>query len=189
LLAFALAIQYEAAMHSSIRESIVSLATKFADDLLAIVWGGLAAELATNERSAPALTAARRPRARRSEGDLRAAADRILAALGKAPGGLRSEDLRSQVGMSRAAMGRPLKMLLASGRVRKTGEKRTTAYHAGGAPAKAAAEPKASASARPKAARPAKKAPKAKAKAPAAKKKAPPSPASAGAEGAAKTAG
>ena len=114
-------------MNSPLRESIRTLATKFADELLGLVWNGLSDQLAPSDPPAGALArGGRRPR--RSAEDIGAAADRILATLAKSAGGLRAEVLRARVGMSRPALGRPPKMLLASGRVQKTGQKRATVY-------------------------------------------------------------
>jgi hypothetical protein len=115
-------------MNSPMRESIRTLATKFADELLGLVWNGLARELAARDPPVAALPKGRGRRTRRSAEDLGAAADRILATLAKSTGGLRAEVLRARVGMSRPDFGRPLKMLLASGRLKKTGQKRATVY-------------------------------------------------------------
>ena len=124
-------------MNANIRDSVVRLATQFAEDLLALVWDGLSEELEAGARAVPAGAALGR-RTRRTDADVRADGEKILATLGKSPGGLRAEDLRAKLGMSRPAIGRPLKLLIGEGRVRKTGEKRATVYHLGnGAKAKA----------------------------------------------------
>ncbi len=123
-------------MNSPIRESIRTLATKFADELLELVRNGLSKELAAKDQPVVALPKGRGRRTRRSAKDLGAAADRILATLAKSAGGFRAEVLRARVGMSRPALLRPLRMLLASGRVRKTGQKRATVYLLGSSAAK-----------------------------------------------------
>ena len=115
-------------MNAALRESIRTLATKFADELLGLVWNGLEGELAAKDPPGVALPNDRGRRTRRSAEDLGAAADRILATLSKSTSGLRAEVLRARLGISRPDLGRPLKMLLASGRVKKTGQKRATVY-------------------------------------------------------------
>jgi hypothetical protein len=137
-------------MDSAIQEAIAVLAKRFADEVLAVIAQGLAETLDKGVAELPQRVP-RTPRPRRSEADLGSATERILATLEKSSGELRSEELRAKAGMTRAAMGRPLKMLLASGRVRKSGEKRRTVYRLAGAaktPAPAtAAAPAATASA------------------------------------------
>ena len=130
----------DAEMNANLRDSVMRLATHFAEELLQLVWSGLSEELEAGGRSAAPVGDGGR-RARRSEADVRADGDRILAVLGKAPAGLRAEDLRAKLGMSRPAIGRPLKLLIAAGRVRKTGEKRATVYSLGAPAAKPKAKP------------------------------------------------
>src|SRR5262249_27529806 len=65
------------------------------------------------------------------------AARQITAILGRSAGGLRAEELRKRVDMTRADLGRPMKMLLAAGQVKKTGQKRATVYSLGASGARA----------------------------------------------------
>jgi hypothetical protein len=159
-------------MDAAIQEAVSDLAKRFAEEVLAVVAQGLAETLDKGVAELPQRVP-RTPRPRRSEADLGSATERILATLEKSSGELRSEELRAKSGMTRAAMGRPLKMLLASGRVRKSGEKRRTVYRLAcaaktPAPATAATSPAAGPAAKRapgKAARKAAKAPAAKPKA------------------------
>jgi hypothetical protein len=68
--------------------------------------------------------------ARRSEGDIQHVIASIEAALRDAKDGLRSEDLRAKLGLSRAEIMRPIQAALAAKRIKKTGEKRATTYFA-----------------------------------------------------------
>jgi hypothetical protein len=126
-------------MNASIQQSIASLATRFADEILRVITEGLAQTLSAGDASLPVALGRRTRARRRTEADLSGASDRIVATLEKNSGELRAEDLRAKAGMTRAAMGRPLKMLLASGRVRKTGQKRSTVYRLAGTAATAPA--------------------------------------------------
>jgi hypothetical protein len=65
-------------------------------------------------------------------------ADRMVAVLGKSPAGVRAEVPRAKLAASRSQLGRPMVMLLASGRVKKTGERRSTVYYLGGTAARPA---------------------------------------------------
>jgi hypothetical protein len=114
-------------MDTAIQGAIADLARRFADEVLTVIAQGLA-ETLDKGKVEPTQRVPRAPRRRRSEDDLTSASERIVATLEKSSGELRSEELRAKSGMTRAAMGRPLKMLLASGRVRKSGEKRRTVY-------------------------------------------------------------
>src|SRR5262249_11315696 len=116
-------------MNDSVRQSIVALVTRFADELLATVWNGLSAELEAGD--ARALPSGAGRRVRRTEDVIAAAAETIAAVLGRSAGGLRAEELRRRVGMTRLELARPLKTLLKAGRVKKTGEKRATVYSLG----------------------------------------------------------
>jgi hypothetical protein len=123
-------------MSDSLRATIADHAARFTDEIMALVWNGLSERLAANDRNPRHLgQSGRAPR--RSVADLEAMSDRIVAVLGKSAAGMRAEVLRAKLAASRSQLGRPMEMLLALGRVTKTGHKRATIYHLG----VAAAEP------------------------------------------------
>ena len=57
----------------------------------------------------------------------------IVDLLAKSSSGLRSEQIRSSLGVEAKELPRPLAEALSSGRVTKTGQKRATTYFAGSA--------------------------------------------------------
>jgi hypothetical protein len=114
-------------MTDALRSAIVELATRFADDVLELVSAAVVEEVT---RAGGVVRDGRRRRVRRSEEQLRAVGDRILAVLRRKPGGLRAEDLRGELGLAREQMGRPLRALLDGGQVKKSGERRLTVYRA-----------------------------------------------------------
>ena len=75
----------------------------------------------------------RRRLARRSPADIAAVVDQIVALLSKKPEGLRSEDIRRELGLAANEMPRPLADGLAAKRLTKEGAKRATVYFAKGA--------------------------------------------------------
>jgi hypothetical protein len=117
-------------MASSLRERISSLASRFADEILAVVSQSVDERLAHGGAVAPSFGRKVGRVARRSADALAEVGERIVAALAREPRGIRSEDLRAAVGLTRAEMFRPIGMLLAAGRIRKTGQKRRTVYFA-----------------------------------------------------------
>jgi hypothetical protein len=131
-------------MDAPLRQRIVSLANRFADEIIAAITSSLADHF--GRRAAP-LPPILRPGARRTSGELEQVSGRILELVGRHHDGLRAEKLRAELGVSRAALARPLARLLGDGRLRKTGEKRRTTYFVArnGHPAAAAAEPAAKA--------------------------------------------
>ncbi len=66
--------------------------------------------------------------ARRSPADLAKAMEQILGLLGKHPKGLRSEEIRAKLGLSKQEVPRPLADALAAKLISKKGEKRATTY-------------------------------------------------------------
>ncbi len=76
---------------------------------------------------------ARRRLARRSQADILGVVDQIVALLQNAPQGLRSEDIRAQLGLAANEMPRPIAEGLKAKRISKEGEKRATVYFAKGA--------------------------------------------------------
>ena len=140
---------------------------------------------------APRKTGKRGRLARRSDEDIQAMVEQIVACVAKHPDGIRSEDIRAALKIDKKELPKPITAALASGQLRKEGEKRATVYlvgkksggsakaapkrvggkkHAKKTPAvKAKAAPKRSAAKKPAKKKPtvkAKAAPKAKAAAP-----------------------
>jgi len=137
-------------MESPLRDKIVVLATRFADEILDAVSSMLAQQLRVEpgDRIRPVQG---RGGGRSSE-EIGRAVERIVEVLAQSPEGLRSEKLRAELGFSRGQMLRPLAHALKSGRVRKVGERRRTIYSLSEGAAAAATD-----AARPSAPRAAKK--------------------------------
>jgi hypothetical protein len=113
-----------------LRERIAELASRFASDILDAVSAALDEGL---EAGAPGRGATPRTDGRgRTRAEIVATGDRILAVLQGAPQGIRAEELRAQMGLSRQEILRPMALLLAGGKVKKTGAKRATVYYARG---------------------------------------------------------
>ncbi len=68
---------------------------------------------------------------RRTQNDITRMVESIVDILAKNGGGLRSEQIRSALGVEAKELPRPLAEALSSGRVTKTGQKRATTYFAG----------------------------------------------------------
>jgi hypothetical protein len=68
---------------------------------------------------------------RRTQNDITRMVESIVDVLAKNGGGLRSEQIRSALGVEAKELPRPLAEALSSGRVTKTGQKRATTYFAG----------------------------------------------------------
>lgn len=114
---------------------------------------------------------------RRSDADIQADVDKIVALVSKNPDGIGAEALRVELGFDKRAMPKPIKVALEMGALRKEGEKRSTLYFVTNVTkkptiGKAKAKPAKKAKAKKVAAKPVKKATAAKkpAKAKAAKK-------------------
>ncbi len=73
---------------------------------------------------------------RRSPSDIQGVVDSIVALLMKKPDGLRSEDIRAELGLAPNEMPRPLAEGLKAKKLAKEGEKRATVYFAKGASGK-----------------------------------------------------
>jgi hypothetical protein len=67
---------------------------------------------------------------RRTVSELDAAADRVQKLLSSRTGGMRIEEINKQLGTSTKELMRPIKKLLASNAIRKSGERRSTTYFA-----------------------------------------------------------
>ena len=116
-------------MQSPLRQRIVSLANRFVDEILAEITSSIADHF--GRRAIPLPPIATRGGGRRTADELEEMQGRILELVGKNESGLRAEKLRAELGVSRAALARPLARLLSDGRLRKTGEKRRTTYYPG----------------------------------------------------------
>ncbi len=142
---------------SNLKTTIESLATDFAHKLIAAIKASSLQEIlnetggairggarrgrppasASPAAAAPAAKAAAKatPRgrkggrlARRSPAALAKAMDQIIGLLGKHPKGLRSEEIRAKLGLSKQEVPRPLADALAAKLITKKGEKRATTY-------------------------------------------------------------
>jgi hypothetical protein len=146
---------------SNLRNTIESLASQFASSVLDALRSASIDELAdVAGRGSPARRGPGRPRAesndssttaasaparrggaggrgrggrlgRRTQNDITRMVESIVDILGKNGGGLRSEQIRSALGVEAKELPRPLAEALSSGRVTKTGQKRATTYFAG----------------------------------------------------------
>ncbi len=117
-------------MPPTLRDRIATLATEFADEILAAVRESVDRRLQSAGAGAPLnFGGARRRGGRRTRETLAVLADRILSEVRRHSGGIRAENLRANVGLARSEIGRPVAMLLAERRIRKTGEKRRTTYY------------------------------------------------------------
>jgi hypothetical protein len=130
----------------TLKATIDRLANEFATGVLAAIRASNLEEILSETRggtaprgSRSAAPAPKRPsagkgkaagRGRRSGGDIEKVVEDIVAVLAKASDGLRSEDLRAKLGLSRAEIMRPIQAALAAKRIKKTGEKRATTYFA-----------------------------------------------------------
>lgn len=68
-------------------------------------------------------------RVRRSPEELEKTVADILMLLARNEAGMRAEQLRAELGLDKKSMPGPLKMALASGKIRSEGQKRLTTYH------------------------------------------------------------
>ena len=163
-------------------EAIQDASKSFAEELVAELssttieglFGSTGSTAAAPRSKGSAKGSGRLPR--RSAEDLAAAANDVFALLRKAPDGMRSEEIREQLGMEKKELPRVLKEGIESGQiVVLAGQKRSTTYGAKGAksakPAKAAKKAKAAAK-KPAKAKKAKAAARKPVKAPAKAKKA-----------------
>lgn len=143
---------------SNLRNTIESLASQFATSVLAALRSASIDELTdVAGRGAPVRRGPGRPRSessdtpsaapskrgggaprgrggrlgRRTQNDISRMVESIVEVLSKSGGGLRSEQIRSALGVEAKELPRPLAEALSSGRVTKTGQKRATTYFAG----------------------------------------------------------
>jgi hypothetical protein len=128
---------------SDLRTSIQSLAETFAAGVLQAIRSASLADILAESPAPrrgpgrppskgapgrpPAASASKRL-ARRSEKDLAAVADSIVALVKKHDKGLRAEQIRAELGIAKKEWARPLEAALASKKLTKKGEKRATTY-------------------------------------------------------------
>jgi hypothetical protein len=136
---------------STLKTSIESLANEFVTGILVAIRGASLEEVlgtagstrrgpgrprgsVSSRSTARAAAPARRPRTgkriRRSTKDIAGVAERIVAFVTKHAKGVRSEQIRKELGIAKNAWMKPLEMALSSKKLRKTGEKRSTTYFA-----------------------------------------------------------
>jgi hypothetical protein len=145
---------------NTLHSRIQAITADFCDALLVAIRGASIEELTGNagpaQRSARAAThddapPASRPvktgkggrLARRSDEDIALVVQDILTCVAKHPEGIRAEELRSELGLAKNEIGKPIMAALASGALRKEGWKRATCYFVGkkGGGAKASTKP------------------------------------------------
>jgi len=160
LIASSIRIAVLASAMSNLRNTIESLASQFATSVLAALRSASIDELtdvagrggavvrrgpgrpraessdtASAASSKRGVAGARRGRGgrlgRRTQNDISRMVESIVDVLAKSAGGLRSEQIRSALGVEAKELPRPLAEALSSGRVTKTGQKRATTYFAG----------------------------------------------------------
>lgn len=158
----------------ALRSTLTTLAEGLAEQILEAIRTTSLEELLGETGSSKSAAAASRPAAsasrpakarasngrlpRRSMTEITEVVGRITELLRKSPGGLRAEQIRSNLGMQAKEMPRPIKELLDSGKVRITGQKRATTYILKtGASSNGAAKVKTASSKPSKSAKPAKK--------------------------------
>jgi DNA-binding transcriptional ArsR family regulator len=137
---------------SNLKTTIDSLAVEFANKLIAAIKGASFEEIinvaggssparsgrrpvATKPEAPQAAAPASRARkgkggrlARRSPGALAKTKAEIVALLAKHPKGLRAEEIRAKLGLSKQEVPRPISDALAEKLITKKGEKRATTY-------------------------------------------------------------
>lgn len=160
-------VRYGPRLMSTLRTQIHSLASKLAEDLLDAVRSLPLEELvrplswddaiAAAYRRGPTLRELVAPstadvagiahktqrtsrHARRSQRSIDAESAKLVQLVSQHPNGLLAEELRKKSGLSRRALFTPLTHALASGGLKKKGEKRKTTYFAGPPPKKSARE-------------------------------------------------
>jgi hypothetical protein len=125
--------------NQSLRTAIAKLAEGFADQLVDTLRSMSLDALLEIERGAPrgrpAAAPSRRP-GRPARGGRRGAAgaeetiDRIVELLRTRREGMRAEQIRAELGLSKADITRPIAMALESGQLSKKGQRRATTYFA-----------------------------------------------------------
>ena len=123
-------------MPNALRSTLTTLATDFANDVLAALRQMSLDELLaeTSRSGGPTRKAMANgspsSRGRRTPADIEALAGRVVEALKKATGGLRAEELRKRLSIEAKELPMALSAALASKKIKKTGQKRATTYFA-----------------------------------------------------------
>jgi hypothetical protein len=133
-------------MPNSLRSTLAELADSFAQAVLEVVRTVSLAELGAEGGAAPRAaprgarpggSAAGRPHPspsgrlpRRSAADIAQLLDRVVALVRKHKGGLRAEQIRSELGLEAKELPRVLKEGLGAKKLKSKGWKRATTYHA-----------------------------------------------------------
>lgn len=106
---------------NNINDLLAELAGKFAHEVAEAVRNQILKSIGVDE------PASATPKPRRALGT-----DQIVNLLAQNNGGLRAEDIRKQLGGDKVKLAKTIKDLLASGAIKKTGQKRATVYFARG---------------------------------------------------------
>ena len=134
---------------STLHARIHALSSAFADSIVAAIREVSISELtggklhtrgeSTEEEVTPQKAKALKSTGRlprRSDEDIALVVEEIVAVVRKHPEGIRAEELREELGLEKKELPKPMLVALASGAIRKEGEKRATAYFIGGRKAK-----------------------------------------------------
>jgi hypothetical protein len=139
-------------MPNSLRSTVADLAEVFADRVLEALRSmsldevlGVSSRSATPSKGRTAMTPSRGQangrmaagakestgtRVRRSTEDMEAVADRIVSLLRGHKEGMRTEQIRAELGLKRKDIARPIALALQAKRITKKGQKRATTYFA-----------------------------------------------------------
>ncbi len=121
----------------NLRSAIESLATAFASSVLDAIRGASLGELLSDGGARPSRAAPTSPRARssrrlarRSPEQIAKALERVIALVKTRKGGLRSEQIREELGLDKREVPRVLQEGLAKKKLKSRGRKRATTYTA-----------------------------------------------------------
>jgi len=117
-------------MDDQLQARLRELATKFADEVLALLRGMSLSEILEGGGAARPAPAARAKRSSAAPRGGALSVEAIVAALRSHPNGLRAELLRREVGAKKSLFNYYARKAVSEGKVRKTGKKRSTTYFA-----------------------------------------------------------
>ena len=121
----------------TLQATIDSIASKFAQDIVAVIRSASIEELLGNEPAAARRSNSKGGRLpRRSAQDVLKVVDQICSLLAKSDG-LRAEALREKLGIEAKELPRPIALALKVKRITKSGNKRATTYKLAGGTKKA----------------------------------------------------